>query len=511
MQKEKLSVRPIASLFLPFPLKYCCVNFGKGSNMNDIIHLLNLEDENLILEQVQVIDNIKYISFSKAPQPQYCPLCGVRMHSRGVRIRKVNHPVLQDGFSLILLLKQRRWRCSNPACRNEYNEAFRFVDPGKRNTRFADLMILQELRDLSLTVSSIAKRHQVSDSYVHTLFDKHVHLHRLPLSEVLCVDEVFLDMDAKSKYALMLLDFSTGDIIDMIPSRQSKVTEPYFLSIPKKERQNVRYLVADMYAPYFEYVKKFFPNAIPVVDSFHVIQWLCRMIDQHLRNLLKKYKARDAQRQEELSMEAGHPVKIPKSEEVYLLQNHRWVILANSGNINYNARLHYDKHLHRMADTYTYENLFLKLSPDLEDLRNLKDLYVDFNQTSFHSKEEADCRLSSLICLYRDSGHAIFKEFSSLLEKFQEPILNSFTLYPCTRNGETVQRRLSNGLMESMNRKPKDLKRIARGYRNFEHLRNRILFGTRKNAPILSQPRNPEEYEVKTGKIRGPYSKKSNN
>ncbi len=479
--------------------------------MNDIIHLLNLEDENLILEQVQVIDNIKYISFSKAPQPQYCPLCGVRMHSRGVRIRKVNHPVLQDGFSLILLLKQRRWRCSNPACRNEYNEAFRFVDPGKRNTRFADLMILQELRDLSLTVSSIAKRHQVSDSYVHTLFDKHVHLHRLPLSEVLCVDEVFLDMDAKSKYALMLLDFSTGDIIDMIPSRQSKVTEPYFLSIPKKERQNVRYLVADMYAPYFEYVKKFFPNAIPVVDSFHVIQWLCRMIDQHLRNLLKKYKARDAQRQEELSMEAGHPVKIPKSEEVYLLQNHRWVILANSGNINYNARLHYDKHLHRMADTYTYENLFLKLSPDLEDLRNLKDLYVDFNQTSFHSKEEADCRLSSLICLYRDSGHAIFKEFSSLLEKFQEPILNSFTLYPCTRNGETVQRRLSNGLMESMNRKPKDLKRIARGYRNFEHLRNRILFGTRKNAPILSQPRNPEEYEVKTGKIRGPYSKKSNN
>ena len=41
--------------------------------------------------------------------------------------------------------------------------------------------------------------------------------------------------------------------------------------------------------------------------------------------------------------------------------------------------------------------------------------------------------------------------------------------------------RLSNGPIESLNRKVKDLKRLGRGFRNFEHMRNRSLFATRKN------------------------------
>lgn len=49
--------------------------------------------------------------------------------------------------------------------------------------------------------------------------------------------------------------------------------------------------------------------------------------------------------------------------------------------------------------------------------------------------------------------------------------------------------RLSNGPMESLNRIPKDMKRHARGYGNFEHIRNRFLFSQRKNAAILAVPK----------------------
>ncbi|MBQ3612360.1 MAG: transposase [Firmicutes bacterium] len=35
------------------------------------------------------------------------------------------------------------------------------------------------------------------------------------------------------------------------------------------------------------------------------------------------------------------------------------------------------------------------------------------------------------------------------------------------------------GPIEALNRKAKDLKRSGRGYRNFDHLRNRFLFSTR--------------------------------
>ena len=43
---------------------------------------------------------------------------------------------------------------------------------------------------------------------------------------------------------------------------------------------------------------------------------------------------------------------------------------------------------------------------------------------------------------------------------------------------------ISNGPIESLNRKVKDLKRLGRGYTNFEHFRNRVLFATRNN-PVL--------------------------
>ena len=44
--------------------------------------------------------------------------------------------------------------------------------------------------------------------------------------------------------------------------------------------------------------------------------------------------------------------------------------------------------------------------------------------------------------------------------------------------------RLSNGPIESLNRKVKDLKRLGRGYRNFEHFRTRFLYATRDNPVI---------------------------
>ena len=61
--------------------------------------------------------------------------------------------------------------------------------------------------------------------------------------------------------------------------------------------------------------------------------------------------------------------------------------------------------------------------------------------------------------------------------------------------GKIYDSRLSNGPIESLNRKVKDLKRLGRGYRNFEHFRNRSLFATRNNPVINgSVDRQPVVY-----------------
>ena len=118
---------------------------------------------------------------------------------------------------------------------------------------------------------SIAARFHVSDTYVHEVFDRYVKMDRLPLTDAICIDEVFLDMDEHCKYALVIQDFHTGDPIDLLRSRRVNVTEPYFVSLPTSEKNSVKYLISDMYNQYISYVDKYFPNAVSVIDSFHVI------------------------------------------------------------------------------------------------------------------------------------------------------------------------------------------------------------------------------------------------
>ena len=283
--------------------------------MNHITDLLDLEDTDVIISDIRIQGQTKTITLETPPTAHFCPSCGYRMHSRGIKSRTINHPILQDNYSLILILKQRRWRCTNPACLYDISESFKFVDKRRRTTNASDMLIVDAYRNLLETSASIAKRFHVSDSHVHEIFDRYVRLDRLPLTDAISVDEVLLDMDDDCRYALVIQDFHTGDPVDLLRSRRTNVTDPYFVSIPANERSQVKYLISDMYNPYIAYVEKYFPNAVPVVDSFHVIQWITRSIDSYIRQLLKKYRQRDREYQDKLSIEQQRPVTLPATAE----------------------------------------------------------------------------------------------------------------------------------------------------------------------------------------------------
>lgn len=253
--------------------------------MNSITDLLDLEDTDVIISDIQIQGQTKTITLETLPIAHFCPSCGYRMHSRGIMSRTINHPILQDNYSLILILKQRRCRCTNPECLYDTSESFKFVNKQRRTTNATDMLIVDAYRNLLETSASIAKRFHVSDSHAHEVFDRYVKLDRLPLTDAISIDEVHLDTDDDCRYALVIQDFHTGDPIDLLRSRRTNVTEPYFVSIPTEERNQVKYLISDMYNPYIAYVEKYFPNAVPVVDSFHVIQWITRSIDNSMGQL----------------------------------------------------------------------------------------------------------------------------------------------------------------------------------------------------------------------------------
>jgi len=296
-------------------------------------------------------------------------------------------------------------------------------------------------------------------------------------------------MDKDCLYALIIQDFITGNPIDLLQSRRNNITEPYFVAIPMEERKKVKYLISDMYNPYIRFVDKYFPNAISVIDSFHVIQWIVNELDKYLRELLRKYKKRDMELEEQKSAEAGKPVHLPKSKEVYLLQKYRWLILSNQSSIEYRSELYKDKHLHRFMNTYDYEDELFRIDSNLKELRDLKELYVFFNSRNAGNPINAAKELVILIDTYDACGQPIFENFARLLEKYKEPIINSFVMIEKIGRNGTYYSRLSNGPVESINRKIKDLKRNGRGYKNFDHFRNRFLYATRK-TPVLNGSNN---------------------
>ena len=463
--------------------------------MNHITDLLDLEDTDVIISDIRIQGQTKTITLETPPTAHFCPSCGYRMHSRGIKSRTINHPILQDNYSLILILKQRRWRCTNPACLYDISESFKFVDKRRRTTNASDMLIVDAYRNLLETSASIAKRFHVSDSHVHEIFDRYVRLDRLPLTDAISVDEVLLDMDDDCRYALVIQDFHTGDPVDLLRSRRTNVTEPYFVSIPANERSQVKYLISDMYNPYIAYVEKYFPNAVPVVDSFHVIQWITRSIDSYIRQLLKKYRQRDREYQDKLSIEQQRPVTLPPSDEVYLLQKYRWLILANQLNIRYRNEPRMDAHFHALMNTYDYEDALFRIDSNLRDFRDLKEKYVQFNARNGGKPIQARAELKELIQEFKRSRFEIFRDFASLLERFEDPVINSFIMVEKIGNGKIYDARLSNGPIESLNRKVKDLKRIGHGFRNFEHFRNRFLYATR-SSPVLNgiSAHNPVTY-----------------
>ncbi len=401
---------------------------NSSEDMAALLKLLDLENPDIFISKIYTEGDRKFVVVETKPTAHFCPCCNYKMYSKGVKKRIINHPILQDTYSLTLILKQRRWKCTNDDCRYDVAESFNFVDRNKRTTNATDMLIVLAYRDLTMSTTAIAKKFNVSDAYVHDIFNRYVKLDRLPLSEAVSVDEVHIGMDSDCQYALIIQDFFTGDPIDLLISRRSKLTEPYFLDIPLTERIKVKYLISDMYNPYIRFVDKYFPNAVSVVDSFHVIQWILNELDRYMRALLKRYKKRDEDIEARKSAEAGRTIHLPKSKEVHLLQKYRWLILANQSSINYRQELTMDKFFHRMMNTYDYEDDLFRIDPNLRELRELKELYISFNTKYAGDPIGAAREIDVLIDTYHACGQPMFEKFGSLLKRYKEPIINSFVM-----------------------------------------------------------------------------------
>lgn len=450
--------------------------------MNDfIIKLLDLKEEDL--DSIDSVTHMNHADFliTLKIKDHVCPKCGSFTHSiKDYRTRKLKHKILIN-FDSTIFYRQRRYLCKN--CGSSFIEINPFTGNRYVMTPVTIINILNDLKPYNSTYSSVAKKYGVSTSTVIDIFDKHVQIPRKKLTEILCWDEFYFNRHAEKKYAFMIMDFKKKYIIDIIESRWNEDLYHYFFSIPLNERNNVRYIIIDMYKNYKLICNVFFKNSTICIDPFHTIKKINDSLNTLRKRIMRTYM-----------------VDQKNSMEYKLLKNRYYLILKNKDDLK-NDEYRYDYILKaHVTESYVTEKI-LKINSLLNEAYKIKEEFISLNDETpetFKGRETKEKELNSLIRRMMISNITEMIDCAKTLKNWKEEILNSFAWFD--------GRRLSNGPIEGKNNYIKKIISNANGMQNFERARNKFIYSQNLYEKYTLSEHKKRIKRV--GKSRGKYNKK---
>ncbi|WP_430601696.1 hypothetical protein IGJ02_001670 [Enterococcus sp. DIV0724b] len=349
-----------------------------------------------------------------------------------------------------LRLKKRRFFCHS--CDRTFVAETSLIEKCCSISKKVKLSIAERLRNTS-SMSEIARQKKVSVSSVYRVlkqFYEPKKINRLILPEVLCFDEFKSVKQVAASMSFIMMDGQTKQLLDVVENRQLPFLERYFSRFSLSVREGVKYIVCDMYTPYFSLIKKLFPKAQIVLDRFHIVQHIGRTFLKHRIQRMNTFLHQG-------SVEAKKYRHLKKY----------WKLLQkNQSKLNFEKRQWRPSFRAYLTETELVDRL---LAYD-EELKAGYTCYQDFlyaiqtrDYTRFHALLEQDY---SRLPAYYQTTITTFK-------KVQTGIKNALDLP------------YSNGPLECLNNHIKVLKRNAYGFRNFYNFKLRITlcFGT-----VLFQP-----------------------
>ena len=261
---------------------------------NYIINLLNLQDKHIFLEKIEFINNTFFIYLIQVKEENsYCPFCGgTSLSINSYYKRFIKFQVIND-YPSILIFKQNRFICNY--CKKTFNQKTTLVDKGCSISNHIKKSILSESK-LKQSFKDISKRTNVSQTTVSNEFKSSIHDYRCSLTRIICIDE-FKASTIAGKYALIIGDPESGEILDILPSRIQEYIYHYFSTIPDSERFSVKYVVTDLFESYRTICKNLFWKSIHIADRFHWVKLTTQAFNKtrisimnvHLKSKNKEY------------------------------------------------------------------------------------------------------------------------------------------------------------------------------------------------------------------------------
>lgn len=258
-------------------------------------------------------------------------------------------------------------------------------------------------------------------------------------------------------YVTTVVNHDTNTIVWCAPGHSTEVLSKFFEELTEEQRQSIKTVSGDGARWIDACIEKYIPNAKRCVDAFHVVAWATAVLDE-----LRKEAWRDAYRDvKEQTKELNRKRGKPKDSDV------------GSKKLNEAKKKASDI----KTSTYTLgkapENLTANQAAKLEMIANtnprlfrgykLKEqLRLAFKLSSV---EDAKAELDTFFWKATHSRIQIFKELAYKIRRHEDHILN------------TIETKLSNARVESINNKIKLFIRKAYGFKNIQNMLDMILLG----------------------------------
>lgn len=372
-----------------------------------------------------------------------CPFCNYQfMFVHDYKWMEIN---LCSTFGYREYLRVRRIRYKCPRCNKTHTFDLRGIERNKTISKFVETAIKNEFYEIQ-SFSTISKRYNISVQTIINMFDNFTKFTpRNPLPEYMCIDEKHFEGDTNGKYCVVISDFFTGEVIDVLENRQMPYLDRYFRSISFVERNKVKIFISDMYDGYYTVKEKYFPKAMFVIDLFHVVKLLTTEINK-------------------IRIRTYNQIAIDDTIERHFMKTNWKYFLMDQ------FKIHKNEYHSKKFDLYiSYGEVMLrclKLNPVFWDGYNVLQELLHYDK--YETWDEASRFMDRIIGKLDSSGDELLVKTAQSYKKWKIGIIQGLA-----RN--QTGRRFSNAIAENNNAHIQRIIDVAYGYRNFKRFRSRIM------------------------------------
>jgi len=294
-----------------------------------------------------------------------------------------------------------------------------FAAPRVSYTRAFAKYVLALARQMSLR--ALAYHLHVGWDLVKSIVKRHLQRRyanpRLRHLKRIAIDEIHLGRQVG--FCTVVMDLDSGAVVFVGRGRDTKCLYPFWKRL-KASGAQIQAVATDMALSYLHAVKTYFPDAVHVLDRFHVVKLFKLALDELRRRM----------------------VRWNRGEQGKVLRGTRWLLLKRPENLN-PAK----DEKNRLAEALKM-NKPLMLAYYLGEELNL------FWQQS--SREKAAAFLDSWVASTRLSGTREMCRMGKTIQRYREQILAWY------------DHKISTGPLESVNGRIRLIQRRAYGYRDQE-------------------------------------------